>query len=68
MKRELTKREKSVLRYIKLGWKNKDIAYILNINEKTVSTYVSRVYDKVGVQRRNNVYRLVTRAIELKII
>lgn len=47
--RKLSSRETEVLDLISKGKRNKDIAEILNINEKTVSTYKTRLYKKLNV-------------------
>ncbi len=66
--KKLSKREKQVLRCIKLGFKNKLIAKTLKINEKTVSTYVKRIYSKLDLYTGNNVYILIDQAIKLKLL
>ncbi len=47
---KLSPREVQVLRLISKGKRNKDIAATLDINEKTVSTYRSRLMKKMGVK------------------
>lgn len=47
---KLSPREAQVLRLISKGKRNKDIAATLDINEKTVSTYRSRLMKKMGVK------------------
>ena len=47
--KRLSAREVEVLKLLSSGKKNKDIAVELNINEKTVSTYKSRLYKKLNV-------------------
>lgn len=44
----LSSRELLVLKYLSQGYRNKEIANILMISEKTVSTYKKRIMDKLG--------------------
>ncbi|XUL96687.1 LuxR C-terminal-related transcriptional regulator [Serratia sp. L9] len=46
----LTAREISVLSYLIKGFKNKEIAQVLFISSKTVSTYKTRIMAKLGVK------------------
>lgn len=48
----LTKREVDVLKLIAEGLFNKEIAYRLNISEKTVKNHVSNIFKKIGVSDR----------------
>lgn len=61
--KKLSNRESEVLSLLTEGKKNKDIAINLGISEKTVSTYKSRVFDKMDV---NNLVDLVKRYNYLK--
>ncbi len=54
--RRLSNREIEVLKLLSIGKKNKEIAEELDINEKTVSTYKTRMYKKLNV---NNLIDLV---------
>jgi DNA-binding NarL/FixJ family response regulator len=47
--RSLSSREIEVLNFISKGLKNKEIAEMLKINEKTVSTYKTRLQKKLNV-------------------
>lgn len=47
---KLSARETEVLNLLLKGKRNKDIAVLLNINEKTVSTYKSRLLKKLQVK------------------
>ena len=49
---ELTAREIDVLRLLAEGCTNKQIAYHLDIGEKTVKTHVSNILDKLNVASR----------------
>jgi len=49
MFKKLSTREVEVLKLLSIGKKNKAIACELHINEKTVSTYKSRLYKKLNV-------------------
>ena len=53
--RRLTRRESEVLRMIAQGAANKEIAERLQLGEKTVRNYVSRVYRKLSVHSRAQV-------------
>lgn len=48
----LTQREQQILRCVVSGQSNKQIAYALNIAEKTVKQHLTRVFDKLGVRNR----------------
>lgn len=47
--RKLSNRELEVLDFLSKGYRNKDIANIMDINEKTVSTYKIRLFKKMEV-------------------
>ena len=47
--KRLSTREVEVLKLLSSGKKNKEIAQELDINEKTVSTYKARLYNKLNV-------------------
>ncbi|WP_306353749.1 response regulator transcription factor [Flavobacterium sp. '19STA2R22 D10 B1'] len=63
--RKLSTREIEVLRYLSDGKKNKEIAKILDLNEKTVSTYKLRLLTKLHV---TNLVDLVNKAKTLEIV
>jgi len=48
----LSDREKEVIELVSSGLVNKEIAQKLAISDKTVQTYVTRVYLKFGVRNR----------------
>jgi DNA-binding NarL/FixJ family response regulator len=48
----LSPRENEVLRLLAGGRTNKEMAQALDIGEKTIKTYVSRILGKLGVQSR----------------
>lgn len=48
----LTEREQDVLRLLATGLTNKEIAYHLNLSEKTIKVHVSVILAKLGVQSR----------------
>ncbi len=48
----LTRREKTIISYLMLGWRNKEIGSHLAISEQTVKNHLRTVYDKVGVSDR----------------
>ena len=49
----LTAREVEIVRLIAIGAPNKQIAYRLNISEKTVRNHVSRIYAKLHIGDRS---------------
>lgn len=57
--KKLSTREVEVLKLLSIGKKNKDIAEELEINEKTVSTYKTRLMKKLNV---DNIVDLITQA------
>jgi DNA-binding NarL/FixJ family response regulator len=63
--RKLSNREVEVLRYLSDGKKNHEIATILNLNEKTISTYKLRLLTKLDV---TNLVDLVNKAKTLEIV
>jgi DNA-binding NarL/FixJ family response regulator len=48
----LTSRERDILRLVAQGADNKEIAQLLQLGDKTVRNYVSRVYRKLAVNNR----------------
>lgn len=65
MYRKLSSREKEVLSYLINGKKNNEISELLNLNEKTISTYKLRLLNKLGV---TNLIDLVNKAKALEIV
>jgi DNA-binding NarL/FixJ family response regulator len=63
--RKLSNREIEVLRYLSDGKKNHEIAEILTLNEKTISTYKLRLLTKLNV---TNLVDLVNKAKTLEIV
>lgn len=63
--RKLSNREVEVLRYLSDGKKNNEIAVILSLNEKTISTYKLRLLQKLNV---TNLVDLVNKAKTLEIV
>lgn len=63
--RKLSNREVEVLRYLSDGKKNHEIATILKLNEKTISTYKLRLLTKLNV---TNLVDLVNKAKILEIV
>ncbi|WP_305816436.1 EAL domain-containing protein [Photobacterium leiognathi] len=47
---ELSKREKDVAQLLIAGFSNKYIAYELDISQKTVSTFKTRIFHKLGIK------------------
>lgn len=48
----LTNREKTIISYIMLGWRNREIADHIDISEQTVKNHLRMIYDKLGVSDR----------------
>ncbi|NHM01799.1 response regulator transcription factor [Flavobacterium difficile] len=63
--KKLSTREIEVLRYFSDGKKNKEVAKILGLDEKTISTYKLRLLQKLSV---TNLLDLINKAKQLEII
>jgi DNA-binding NarL/FixJ family response regulator len=50
----LTPREVEILKLVAIGLANKQIAYRLQVSEKTVRNHVSNIYEKLGIQGRSH--------------
>ena len=48
----LSVREEQVVALIRLGKRNKEIAFELHLTEGTIKEYLNRIYRKVGVSNR----------------
>ncbi|MEK3726034.1 LuxR C-terminal-related transcriptional regulator [Paenibacillus sp. FSL H8-0034] len=55
----LTDREREIARYIIEGLTNKEISQRLYVSEITVKKHVSHIYEKVGVNRRGQLIKLL---------
>jgi NarL family two-component system response regulator LiaR len=55
---QVTPRELEVLQLIAAGLSNREIAERLFVSENTVKTHSSRVFDKLGAQRRTQAVQL----------
>lgn len=53
----LTEREKEVLRYIALGYTNKEIGESLLVSVKTVETHKARIMEKIQCHKRSDLVR-----------
>lgn len=64
---ELTKREIEVLKLLADGLFNKEIAYTLNISEKTVKNHVSNIFKKINVSDRTQaaVYAIKNNLVDI---
>ncbi len=60
----LTEREREVVRLVKQGLSNKDIAHQLSIADSTVRHHLTNIFDKVGVPNRQ---KLMVHAHQLRI-
>jgi DNA-binding NarL/FixJ family response regulator len=49
----LTRREREVAGLVCHGFANKEIARRLGLAEGTVKTHVSKIFEKLGIQRRS---------------
>ena len=56
--RNLTDRERDIIRYIALAYSNRDIAESLGIAEQTVKNHLSHMYNRLGVFRRTELMRM----------
>lgn len=54
----LTARELEILEFIAAGLSNKEIADRANVSENTVKTHTSRVFGKLGAERRTQAVQL----------
>ncbi len=54
----LTKKERKLVEMIALGHTNKEIAITMNVSEKTIKNYISRIFDKLHATRRSQVAAL----------
>jgi DNA-binding CsgD family transcriptional regulator len=48
----LTQRETEVLKWVRQGKSNKEIAVVLGIEPKTVAKHLERIFKKLGVENR----------------
>jgi DNA-binding NarL/FixJ family response regulator len=64
--RQLTRRETEVLEMVAQGIGNKEIALRLQLGEKTVRNYVSRIYKKLSVHNRAQAAAFVPAAAPLR--
>jgi DNA-binding NarL/FixJ family response regulator len=60
-KRELSEREKDVLRLIAWGYSNKEIGAKLKIGIKSVDTYKTRLMEKLGIRNRVEIVQYAKR-------
>src|SRR5512142_2470857 len=58
---ELTEREKQVLQLIVRGAQNKEIAFQLNITERTVKAHLASIFNRLGVNSRTEAAALAIR-------
>lgn len=63
----LTKREREIFKLLIGNKTTKDIAYLLNISEKTVRNHISNVIQKLGVAGRSQAIIELIRLNELNI-
>jgi DNA-binding CsgD family transcriptional regulator len=58
---DLTEKQKEILRYVLVGFTNKEIAHRMNLSPSTVNTHLDNIYSKLGCS-----YRLEASLIALK--
>jgi DNA-binding NarL/FixJ family response regulator len=58
---ELSEREAEVVRYIALGYSNKEIASRLGLSVKTIETYKTRSMEKLGMRSRVDIVQYAAR-------
>jgi DNA-binding NarL/FixJ family response regulator len=58
----LTKREKDVVKLIVEGYKNREVAGKLGLTEHTISNYLYRTYEKLGISSRVELVLYVTKS------
>jgi len=57
--KELSPREKQTAELAAQGFRNREIAEVLQIKEGTVEQYLCRVYEKVGVESRTKLVKVL---------
>jgi len=50
----LTPREVEILKLVAIGLANKQIAFRLQVSEKTIRNHISNIYEKLGIQGRSH--------------
>ena len=65
MVKDLTPRQKEVMRKLACGLQNKQIAYEMNLSEATVKLHMSGLFIRLGVRTRT---AAVLKAVELHLI
>jgi LuxR family transcriptional regulator, maltose regulon positive regulatory protein len=62
---QLSKREIEILRLIKSGMSNREIAEALFLGESTIKTHINNLYNKLGVKSRT---QALEKAVELRLL
>lgn len=65
---KLSKQEYEVLKLMAEGYKNNPISDLLQISNKSVSTYVARLRSKLGVKKAMNTHYVILQAQKEKLI
>lgn len=60
--RQLTEREYDILRALMNGWSQQEIALSLEISKNTVKGYTQRIYQYLGINRREQLEPLIAMA------
>lgn len=55
---KLSEQEMKVFRYLALGMKNMEIANEMLVSNKTISTYKSRIYQKLGINNHMDIFTM----------
>ncbi|MBI4420345.1 MAG: response regulator transcription factor [Gemmatimonadetes bacterium] len=65
--RNLSGRERQVLRFLAQGYTNREIADRITVSVKTVETYRTRLKDKLGLRSRAQLFRFAVDAGLLRV-
>lgn len=64
--KKLSSRETMIINLMRQGLNNRQMSEILEINQKTVSTYVQRLRQKLNLEKNCNAYLIVTTYAKLQ--
>lgn len=65
---KLTERETAIIRLVKEGYRNKEIAHLLSISEQTVKAHLNRIFRKTHVSARTELIAHFAMAAEERIV
>lgn len=66
MRRGLTKREIEIAKAILKGMSNREIAESFYVSEATVKKHISHIFEKLGIQKRDEIKMVISESLELK--